>query len=212
MAVFLEEKVILAKTNNDSLNELLLEYKPFIQKVVYETCQRYVEWGRDEELSIGLLAFEEAVRRFDSSKGNFLSLAKMIIRSRVIDYLRKENKHIHIDIDEVNEDFTTTDNPIVDEIKELQHYLSMYSISFEDLPNISPVKRKLREELKHTAKVIVEKEKLLTTVVEKKQLPIKAISDEIGISHKKLERNRMYLITMVLIWYLDLPMLQGYIK
>ncbi len=209
----LDEKVIISKTNKEVLDELLKNYQPFIRKVVYDTCQKYVEWGKDEELSIGLIAFEEAINRFEPNKGNFLTLARQVIKSRVIDYLRKENKHNYLDIDEVNEVFTVEDkNPITEEIEELQKYLTSYKISFEDLPNISPVKRTLRDEMKLIAKTIASSEVLLTHLLEKKQLPVKAIAEETKVSFKKIERNRIYIITMTLIWYLDLPILQEYIK
>lgn len=212
--VALEEKLMQAKNNKHALNNLLSEYKPFIQKVVYDTCQRYVEWGRDEELSIGLLAFEESVMRFDPKKGSFMSLARQIIKSRVIDYLRKENRHIHSDIDDVSESHfaTSSTNLIAEEIKELETYLKKYEISFQDLPDNSPVKKDLREELKHAAKVMSREMELMNHLLEKRQLPVKAIAKLAKISYKKIERNRMYMITMALIWHLDLPLLQGYIK
>ncbi len=212
--VALEEKVWKAKDNAQILNDLLSEYKPFIQKAVYETCQRYVEWGRDEELSIGLLAFEEAIKRFDPNRGNFLSLARRTIRSRVIDYLRKEKTPFHTDIDDVKEQVVdqSVTNLIAEEITELQEELAKYDISFHDLPTISPVKRKLREELKQAAKVMATTPILINHFLQKEQLPVSALVKKTGISHKKVERNRTYLITLSMIWYLDLPLLQDYIK
>lgn len=209
----LENKVLEAKNNNNALNDLLSEYKPFIKKVVFETCNRYVEWGKDEELSIGLLAFEEAIKRFDPKRGSFLSLARTTIKSRVIDYLRQENKHIHTNLEEGNGSMVfETANPLVEEIKDLQLLLVKYDISFYDLPKISPVKKKLREELMYAARVISKEKELMLQILEKKQLPTKAAAEKAGISYKKLERNRVYIITMALIWYLDLPSLQGYLK
>ena len=209
----LEDRVIQAKNNTNTLNDLLTEYKPYIQKVVYETCQRYVEWGHDEELSIGLLAFEEAVNRFQPEKGSFIALANRTIKSRVIDYLRKENRHIHKDIEDVqNEVSYSFTNSLAEEIEELQLYLTKFDIVFQDLPNVSPVKRNLGEELKQTAKITASNTEFMKQLIGKKQLPVKAIAESSQISHKKIERNRIYLITMSLIWYLDLPLLQGYIK
>lgn len=209
----LENKVLVAKDNHNALNDLLSEYKPFIQKTVYDTCNRYVEWGKDEELSIGLLAFEEAIKRFDPNKGSFLNLARTIIKSRVIDYLRSENRHIHSDIEEHKDSIIIeSTNPLADEIKDLQIYLTKYDISFYDLPDLSPVKRKLREELMYTAKVIAMEQDLMVQILEKKQLPTMAAARKSGVSYKKLERNRVYIITMTLIWYLDLPLLQEYLK
>lgn len=211
--VAIENRVLEAKNNHAALNDLLSEYKPFIQKVVYDTCNRYVEWGKDEELSIGLLAFEEAINRFDPNKGGFINLARTIIKSRVIDYLRSENRHVFSDIEEHKDDIVIeATNPLADEIKDLQLYLSKYEISFYDLPDISPVKRKLREELMYTAKVIAKEPDLMMQILEKKQLPTMAAARKSGVSYKKIERNRVYIITMTLIWYLDLPLLQEYLK
>lgn len=209
----LDEKVIIAQTNREALAELLKSYQPFIRKVVYDTCQKYVEWGKDEELSIGLIAFEEAISRYEPDKGTFLTLARQVIKSRVIDYLRKENKHNYLNIDEVKDVFTVDSiNPIAEEIEILQNYLSLYNVSFDCLPDISPVKRVLRDEMKLVAKTIASTETLLNHVLEKQQLPVKAIAKETNISFKKIERNRIYIITMTLIWHLDLPILQEYIK
>jgi len=211
--VTIENKVLEAKNNHTALNDLLSEYKPFIQKVVYDTCNRYVEWGKDEELSIGLLAFEEAINRFDPNKGGFLHLARTIIKSRVIDYLRSENRHIHSDIEDHKDNIVIDAiNPLADEIKDLQLYLAKYDISFYDLPDVSPVKRKLREELMYTAKIIAKEHDLMMQILEKKQLPTMAAARKSGVSYKKIERNRVYMITMTLIWYLDLPLLQEYLK
>jgi len=51
---------------------------------------RYVAYGQDDELSIALMAFVEAIRSYDVSKGNFLSFSQNVIKRRIIDYYRKE--------------------------------------------------------------------------------------------------------------------------
>lgn len=211
----LENKVTIAKNNSQLLNELISEYKPFIRKTVYETCHRYVEWGRDEELSIGLMAFEEAVKRFNPARGFFLSIAKQTIRSRVIDYLRKESKNFIYNIDEINEiiiDNLSTHERLSDEIYELELYLKDFNISFQQLPEISPVKKNLRDELKQVARYIASLEIFTNHLLEKKYLPMKKIAKDTDVSIKKLERNRIYIITMVLIMHLRLPLLQDYVK
>lgn len=210
----LEDRVVEAKHDDHILNDLISEYKPFIQKTVYETCHRYVEWGKDEELSIGLLAFEESVKRFDPNRGSFLSLTKRIIRSRVIDFLRKENRHHHTDIENIKEELIEDhySQSLSDEIDELQAYLSKYHISFQNLVEVSPVKKTLREELKYAAKIMAKSGDCMNLFFKNGQLPIQAITKKTGISYKKIERNRIYFITMVLIWYLELPLLQEYLK
>ena len=46
--------------------------------------------GQDEELSIVLLAFYEAILGYEKKRGAFLAYASRGIRSRLIDYYRKE--------------------------------------------------------------------------------------------------------------------------
>jgi len=70
----------------------------------------------------------------------------------------------------------------------------------------------LREELKLVAKTIASTEILMLQLLEKKQLPVKALAKKSNVSFKKIERNRKYVITMTLIWHLELPSLQEYIK
>lgn len=89
----INERVMDIKLNSDEKNAFIEEYKPFIAAAVEKTTGRYVSYGNDEELSIGLMAFDEAIIHYDREKGNFLSFAQNIIRRRLIDYYRKEKKH-----------------------------------------------------------------------------------------------------------------------
>ena len=70
----LNERVIHIKDNIEEVNRLIEEYKPFIASTVESHLGRYVEYGRDDELSIALIAFHEAIEKV--SKENFLSFAK----------------------------------------------------------------------------------------------------------------------------------------
>ena len=92
-SVSINERVEKIKNNDMEINRLVEEYKPFIASCVEKTTGRYMHYGEDDELSIGLMAFVEAVKSFDSTRGSFLSLAQNIIKRRLIDYYRKENKH-----------------------------------------------------------------------------------------------------------------------
>src|SRR5687768_16739089 len=89
----INERVMDIKLNSDEKNAFIEEYKPFIAAAVEKTTGRYVSYGNDEELSIGLMAFDEAIIHYDREKGNFLSFAQNIIRRRLIDYYRKQKKH-----------------------------------------------------------------------------------------------------------------------
>ena len=49
--------------------------------------------GHDDELSIAMIAFHEAIQSYSQVRGAFFKYAAMLIKSRLIDYHRKEKKH-----------------------------------------------------------------------------------------------------------------------
>ena len=86
---------------NTSVNELIENHMPFIIKSISDVTGRYVSCENDEELSVGLLGFHEAIERYDNEKGHFLSFAKLVIGSRIKNYLKSENKHQHSSLEEL---------------------------------------------------------------------------------------------------------------
>lgn len=83
-----------AKNDIGERNRLIETYKPFIIKVVSKICGRFIQEGVDEELSIGLMAFNEAIEVFDAHKGAFFSFSETVIKRRLIDYYRKEKRTV----------------------------------------------------------------------------------------------------------------------
>lgn len=71
----LEDRVEKAKKNTDEMNKLIEEYKPFIASTIQKRTGRFLEYGRDDELTIGMLAFKESIESFNKNKGKFLSFA-----------------------------------------------------------------------------------------------------------------------------------------
>jgi len=92
----INERVESIKNDEYGINKFIEEYKPFIASCVEKIVGRYVVYGQDDELSIALIAFSEAIKAFDSSRGNFLSFAQNVIKRRIIDYYRKENKYNNV--------------------------------------------------------------------------------------------------------------------
>jgi hypothetical protein len=76
-----------AKNNPDSMNELINRYENFILKCASSAARAYVSKS-DDEWSIALSAFTEAIKNYSADKGSFLSFAELVIRRRMIDYIR----------------------------------------------------------------------------------------------------------------------------
>lgn len=69
---------------------ILRRYAPFALKAASRVTGGYVELGRDDEASVALLAFNEAIDSYDPERGaSFLGFVREVIRRRLIDHLRK---------------------------------------------------------------------------------------------------------------------------
>ena len=84
-----------AQAGDDSAREKLIqEYLTFVRQVASQYCQRLLEWENDDELSVALMAFDEAVSGFDADAGKkFENYVRMVVRSRLVDYYRTEDRH-----------------------------------------------------------------------------------------------------------------------
>ena len=142
----MEDRVLLARDDDYVRNELIKEYKNFILSSTGITLGRKVT-EEDDACSVAMLAFNEAIDKFDESKGKFLSFAGICIRARLNDWLRKEyrqNERIipfssigSNDEDEPEFDVEDPRAEISDaaiEIECVRDELEKYKISFFELP------------------------------------------------------------------------------
>ena len=207
----LEDRVAKAKQDQDEANKLIFQFKPFIAGVVQKKAGRFVEYGVDEELSVGMMAFKEAIDSYDREKSKFLSFAKLVISMRLIDHYRKSGKEKALsiegsssnggDMNEVSMEQYKMDDENEKRILEIIEYknvLGKWGIGLEELAEISPRKEGLREQYKMVARVIAGNDGILRTLLKTKRLPVKEIENIVSIHPKKLERGRIYIIAMVL--------------
>ena len=208
----LEDRVKKARRNNDHTSALISEFKPFIASVAQKRVGRYLHYGKDEELSVGLMAFKEAIDSFKPGKGKFLSFVRMVISMRLIDYYRKCDREASSTIgdDEEDAEFAwdrksieqyQADGDSEDLKAEVIGYsaaLSKWGISLDELVRVSPRREELKKLYQDIAGRIAGNKNLLDSLMETGRLPIKEIGKEIEIHRKKLERGRIYIIAMVL--------------
>ena len=145
-------EVLEARENEEAFEKLITENKGHIRYRVYRTTHRVVTED-DDEWSVAEVAFWEAVRDFDDSKGDFMKFADMVITRRVIDSIRqnaKYNMEVPVDPDDALKDIEadeTVENEREFEVEALSQDLSRYGIRFADLVSCSPrsEKRKRRK-------------------------------------------------------------------
>ncbi|MBY0120951.1 RNA polymerase sigma factor SigI [Bacillus sp. S/N-304-OC-R1] len=228
------EETVHSIQQGDSIlqNELIHSYKPFIAKTVSSVCKRYIHES-DDEFSIGLIAFNEAIQKYSPEKGSSLiSFSEVLIKRRVIDYIRSQSKHqiLKLDYNSADGDEDQTSNSIENELSidnyirktdeelrreeiiQFSQVLEQFELSFSDLIEQSPKHADARKNAMIVAKLIADKEELKQILLEKKRLPIKQLENYVSISRKTIERNRKYIIAMTLILLGDYVFLRDYIK
>ncbi|TYO97931.1 RNA polymerase sigma-I factor [Desulfallas thermosapovorans] len=206
--------------DESSREKLIAEAKPFIAGVVGRLCGRSLSWDHDDELSIGLIAFNEAIERFKEKMGvPFTAFARMVIRSRVTDYLRKESRWNRVDLHMSNTPLEgaanqaendasweqyieqTAQRERIEEINNYNEKISNLGITFKDLVKSSPKHRDTRQTLIRAAYYIVEHGSLYETLRASKRLPLRELEMGTGISRKVLERGRKYIIGIATLLY-----------
>lgn len=226
----LEDKVESIQDGDENLrNEIIRAYQPFIAKSVSAVCKRYIK-SNDDEYSIGMIAFNDAIELYSKKKGaSFLSFAQVIIKRKIIDYIRKENRRIiPLSLDQEQEEELGESALEVSqakkihqlkedswyrkqEILELQKELSRYKISFKELTKVSPKHKDARESAFLVAKQLIDDPELKAHVLNKKRIPIKKLLTKVSVSKKTLERNRKYILTIFIILTGDFMYLKEYL-
>lgn len=226
----LTDLLLKAQQGDESAREkLLVSFKPYISKVASEQCGRYLDWSNDDELSIALMAFNQAINKFVIDKNtSFTGFAAMLIRHRLIDYFRQEEKHRHLLLSQLSEEgqYLPGEKEAAEQsfhedalresrMEELQHFISLlleYRITLEDLCQSSPKHIDTKENLANIALLLAKDRKLLTKLTKTKQLPIKELMQLSGFSRKVLETGRRYIIALTIIFSHNLLHLQSFIQ
>ena len=226
-----DELAVLAKDDELMFAELLEAYKPFIFSVVKKTSSLYYIDVHDDYASIGMIAFYNAVKRYEPDKGSFLKFAGTVIRNRIVDELRVSakwaGKFVEVDYDPDSEDEAPN---VVDlasikrhreqveaderrlEIDALNEELAKCGISFNQVYADAPKRDDGRDTIWGAVKFICENEQKLQELFVKKQLPMNELEKNLAIPRKKLEKSRRFIVAAVLIRTGDYPRLSEFVR
>ncbi|PLS16429.1 RNA polymerase sigma-I factor [Bacillus sp. M6-12] len=228
----LENTVMEIQGGNQELREeLLVSFKPFIAKTVSSVCRRYITES-DDEFSIGLIAFNEAIDKFIPEKGSsLLAFAETIVKRRVIDYLRSQARKQDLLLEYKNDEDQEQSESYLETEKSMQQFhmvrdaekrkeeillyqkkLLEFDLVFSDLAENSPKHADARQNAISIAKMLVGDEELKEILFDKKRLPVKQLEQRVKVSRKTIERNRKYIIAISIILDGEFFYLKDYIK
>lgn len=230
-----EQLVEQIKQGDELLREQFISgYKPFILKATSRFTKKYVNPQTDDEFSIALTAFNEAINQYSATAGkSFLGFAETVIRRRLIDYVRKEQRHAAVSTYsayEQEDEEQQLYNPL--EVKRaLQQYelqqtaderrmeigdfneeLQGYGITFSELVDGSPKHVDSRKMLIGIAHTLAADERLLSALQASGKLPVKELTEACRVSRKTIERNRKYIIALTCVMTGSYPYLRDYLR
>lgn len=229
-ATDINARVAAIKNNEEEINRFVEEYKPFIASCTEKLTGRYVRYGEDDELSIAMMGFVEAIKAFDGSRGNFLSFSQSVIKRRLIDYYRKEKRHSNVIslntyMGEENEEFDLSSGESLEqydkdrlgeyrrlELEQLGRELAEYEITFFELASVSPKQDRTHRICGEIAGFLLSRPDLIQRIKEKKYLPVAEIVNALKLPRKIVERSRKYIIAVVIIASGDYQYISDYVN
>lgn len=221
--------VYAAKEDSDRADALIRSYIPFIRSEASKFMGRLCT-EQDDEYSIAMMAFYEAIMGYERGRGAFLGYAALLIKSRLIDYARKEARHqgqISLDEEIGGEDDRTLIDTLADssdyykesahreatrqEIEELSAVMASFGVSFADVADNCPKQERTLEACAKAIRYAGENKKLLDELLRTKKLPLAQLVLGSGVERKTLERHRKYILTMLLIQTNGYEIIRGHL-
>ncbi len=216
----------------DARNQLIQDYTPFVLKVASQKAGRFLRPGVDEEISVALLAFNEAIDAYDGKRGSFLSFSQTVIQRRLVDYFRRGGRHAQEvplsdfeSEDPLDVELTPLDRAAESawqlrqeqeqrrlEIEEYGQLLDRYGLRLNQLPDLAPKHRDSRSRAIRVARWVIQHPQHRAALVSRGELPIKVLAETFGVSRKLIERNRRYIVAVCVMLVNDLPHLQAYLE
>lgn len=218
-----DERIVDIQADEKLRSDFIKEYTNFILSSARKAAGKYVDKG-DDEFSIAMIAFDEAITRYSPDKGGFLTFAACVIHSRIIDDIRKNKTRAipfsslertdrdgsSISFDAVGDIDVVTDTGL--ELHALKAELNKFDISFFELPKCSPKTNKTKREVFRVISFIVNNADALKIVKNEGIIPSGMLTRQMGAGKKLLERHRKYIIAAVIILDGDYPASAEYIR
>lgn len=222
--------VLDAQKNPEKKNAFLENNRLRILNLVRKITGQHIT-ENDDEWSVALIAASQAIDEYNESRGYFWGFAAIVIKSRILDFQRRQSKHnaevsvqpaafdgeVNEDEDNFSEQYEVreaavriTDFSLKEEIEAAGEEFASYGFSFFDLAECSPKSFLTRGGCARAIRAIFKPPPLTGELKRTGLLPTAEIIKRTGQSRKLLDRHRKYLIAATLILSGDYPGLKEY--
>ena len=220
-----------AKTDPEAADALIRQYMGFIRSETVKFLHTAPENGHEDELSIAMLAFYEAVLAYEKSRGAFLPYAARAIKNRLIDHYRTEKRHgnvisLHTPLggeedsgellDTIPDTVDHTEDYVVRtasrrEIQEFSEKLAQFGLTFSDVADNCPRQERTFAACRRVLDFARTQPELLKRVEDTGKLPMGELSAGSGTDKKTMERHRKYLVAILLAFTNGYEIIRGHL-
>lgn len=224
----LELELRLAQMKTDASSQdrdqLIEKYRPFIVKQVSMALGRYLSSDHEDAFIIGMEAFNESIDKYDTDKGSFVNFASLVIKSRILDHLRREQRYMAHEILEEpsHQVFTQSVSPspedesafdtAKEEIERFKIELGTYGITVSSLVQSAPRHTRTRSEMIHLSHLIAKDDMMMTTIKTKRHLPMQEVTLKYGTTKKVLKTHRDFILACTIIISERLTTMMSYLQ
>lgn len=212
----MEQLVQRAREGDETArNQVLEALRPFVKQVASACARRPLVWGNDDELSIALIALNEAISTYRAEAGRqFQNHARQVIARRLVDHFRREGRHAALSLDRATDQTASAleagaawaryqereeEQQRHAEIMEYDRLLQEYGLSLKDLKEHCPKHSDTRQRLLQATRALCRNADWVGYVRRTKQLPLKELEQATGTSRKVLETGRRYVLALALL-------------
>ncbi len=224
-------QVKAAREDMQAADAFIGTYMPFIKAETAKFLRRPPVEGHDDELSIAMIAFHEAICGYSAARGAFLKYAAMLIKSRLIDYHRKEQRHskvISLETPAGDDEEKSLGDTLSDgkdhseemtvreatrkEIEELTEQMKTFGVSLTDVADNCPKQERTLVSCRKALNYAKENPEILEELLRTKRLPAAKLCQGSGVERKTMERHRKYMIALLLIYTNGYEIIRGHLK
>lgn len=211
----IDERLNKIKDGDALEKERFIEsYIPFVVKAASKYIGGYLDMSSDE-YSIALIAFNEAIDKYEASKGSFISYASLVINNRLRDNSLK-NKRYNQDLEEISEDIEEggdfTDRlDLKNQIEVFTGKLKTFDITLSDLVRESPKHYDTRVRSVRMAKYIIDINELKENFYRLRRLPVVVLSKVFEVAKKTIKRTRKFTIATTIVLDSELNLLKSHV-
>lgn len=229
----LSELALRAAVDERAREQLIHSQERAILAIASRAAHRYLTKS-DDEWSVALYAFSNAIDTYSPDKGAFVHYAELLIRRRLVDYYRSQSRHA----DEINvspiafesgaedesgydaavqstvarQSVQASDTALRDEILSASEALASYGFRFMDLTECCPKQEKTRKDCMAAVQAMLHLPEALKQMRRTHQLPMALLAKQSCVARKTLERYRKYIIAVTVILCGEYPGLQSYLN